>query len=150
MRDEFNNEINNYSIIIFELTKRKYCDKKKLRDWLDIFVEIDLYKYQEGGSDIMKKVAGEIVRLNADERVMFRIISQEVDEMFRITERENDRRDARSEGLAEGRAEGRAEGFTEGELNAKIETAKSMKEDGFSIEKIIKYTGLSKVEIEKI
>ena len=162
MKDEKNNIIQNYSIIIFELTKREYCDKKRLRDWLDIFVENNLDKYQEGGSDIMKKVAGEIVRLNADEEVMFRIISQEVEEKFRITERENDRRDARAEGLAEGRAkglaegraeglaEGRAEGLAKGRTEGKLDTAKKLKELNVDIDIIIQSTGLSKEEVEKL
>ena len=132
------------------MTKREYCDKKRLRDWLDIFVENNLDKYQEGGSAIMKKVAGEIVRLNADEEVMFRIISQEVEEKFRITERENDRRDARAEGLAEGRAEGLAEGLAKGRTEVKLDTAKKLKELNVDIDIIIQSTGLSKEEVEKL
>jgi predicted transposase/invertase (TIGR01784 family) len=40
------------------------------------------------------------------------------------------------------------EGKTEGEKKAKIEIAKSMKLDGLSIENIIKYSGLTKEQIE--
>ncbi len=42
----------------------------------------------------------------------------------------------------EGRAEGKAE--------EKIEVARNMKADGESVEKIMRYTGLSKEEIEKL
>ena len=49
---------------------------------------------------------------------------------------------SREEGLKEGREEGREE--------EKIQIAKEMKVDGFAIEKIIKYTGLSKSDIEEL
>ena len=41
-------------------------------------------------------------------------------------------------------------GFDKGVKASKIEFAKKMKEDNENIEKIIKYTGLTKEEIEKI
>jgi predicted transposase/invertase (TIGR01784 family) len=40
--------------------------------------------------------------------------------------------------------------FEEGEFKGKIEIAKGMKNDGMSIELIMKYTGLSKAEIKKL
>ena len=49
---------------------------------------------------------------------------------------------SREEGLKEGREEGLKKG--------KIQIAKEMKVDGFAIEKIIKYTGLSKSDIEEL
>lgn len=49
---------------------------------------------------------------------------------------------AKDEGRAEGRAEGKAE--------EKIEVAQNMKADGESVEKIMRYTVLSKEEIEKL
>lgn len=48
------------------------------------------------------------------------------------------RREGHEKGLAEGRAEGRAE------------TAKMMLEDGEPISKIMRYTGLTEEEIEKL
>lgn len=63
-------------------------------------------------------------------------LSEEDKFMYKLAE------DARQEGLQEGRQEGRQEG--------KIEIAKIMLKDGESIEKIIKYTGLSKEEIENL
>ena len=30
-------EIENYQIVLLELTKAKFCDKKELRDWMEIF-----------------------------------------------------------------------------------------------------------------
>ena len=42
------------------------------------------------------------------------------------------------------------EGFEDGKLSEKREIVRAMKEDKEPIDKIIKYTGLSKEEIEKI
>ncbi|MGV8090771.1 MAG: hypothetical protein AB2L24_02730 [Mangrovibacterium sp.] len=42
----------------------------------------------------------------------------------------------------------RKEGQREGEYRKAVETAIAMKKDGFSVEAICKYTGLSKEEIE--
>ena len=59
-----------------------------------------------------------------------------------------------AEGLAEGRAkglaEGRAKGLTEGRAEGRAETAKMMLEDGEPISKIMRYTGLTEEEIEKL
>jgi predicted transposase/invertase (TIGR01784 family) len=50
--------------------------------------------------------------------------------------------DGKVEGIIEGKIEGKAEG--------KIEIASFMKAENESIEKIMKYTGLTKEEIEKL
>ncbi len=64
------------------------------------------------------------------------------------------REEARAEGRAEGKAEGRSEGISLGEkrgkAEAKTETAKAMKTDGLSFDKISKFTGLSLKEIEAL
>ena len=49
-------------------------------------------------------------------------------------------------GLAKGRAEGRAEGM----MQRQLDIAKMMLEDGEPIEKIMRYTGLTEEEIEKL
>jgi predicted transposase/invertase (TIGR01784 family) len=57
---------------------------------------------------------------------------------------------AHQKGKAEGRAEGKAEGKTEGLKKAKVNFARLMLSEGEAIAKIIKYTGLSREEIEKL
>ena len=52
--------------------------------------------------------------------------------------------------IAEAKEEGIAEGEASGRTAEKIEMARAMKNDKEPIDKIIKYTGLSKEEIEKI
>jgi len=51
-------------------------------------------------------------------------------------------------GLEKGRKEGKKEGKKEGRKEGKIAVAKEMLADGASIEKIMKYTGLAKKQIE--
>ena len=60
------------------------------------------------------------------------------------------RAEGRAEGHAEGRAEGLAEGLAEGFARAQLEMAKNMKAMGVSIDIIVKATGLSTDEINKI
>ena len=50
----------------------------------------------------------------------------------------------------EGLEEGKAEGLAEGEASKALEMAKAMKADNEPADKIAKYTGLSKEEIEKL
>ena len=50
------------------------------------------------------------------------------------------------DGLQEGRAEGRAEGADQ----QKMQTAKMMLEDGESVEKVMRYTGLTQEQIDTL
>ena len=50
----------------------------------------------------------------------------------------------------EGRSEGVAQGFSDGSRQAKLETARILKQLGDSVKKIIQATGLSKEEVESI
>lgn len=50
----------------------------------------------------------------------------------------------------EGKVEGKIEGKIEGKAEGKTEIASFMKAENETIEKIIKYTGLTKEEIEKL
>ncbi len=54
------------------------------------------------------------------------------------------------EGKIEGIIEGKIEGKIEGIIEGKIETAKMMKQEGETLEKIKKYTGLSDEEINQL
>lgn len=46
--------------------------------------------------------------------------------------------------------EGKAEGIAEGKIEGKIEIARQMKSEGEPIEKIVRFTGLTKAEIENL
>jgi len=57
---------------------------------------------------------------------------------------------SREEGVAEGIEQGLEQGLEQGIEQGIERTAKEMKKDGVSIEKIMQYTGLSKDEINKL
>lgn len=59
------------------------------------------------------------------------------------------REEGRAEGRKEGREEGRAEGREEGKLLQKIEMARTMLADGMQLSLVMKYTGLTKKQIEE-
>ena len=54
------------------------------------------------------------------------------------------------EGLREGIKEGMEKGMEKGEQKKQIEIARKMREDGISIDTIIKYTGLQSSDIENL
>ena len=56
----------------------------------------------------------------------------------------------RLEGIKEGIKEGMKEGLEKGEQKKQIEIARKMREDGISIDIIIKYTGLQSSDIENL
>ena len=56
----------------------------------------------------------------------------------------------RQKGREEGRKEGVQEGIAQGSYQTKCETAKKLLEIGLSVENIVKATGLSREEIEKL
>ena len=60
------------------------------------------------------------------------------------------RAEGRIEGRAEGRIEGRIEGRAEGRDERSLEIAREMLCDGESVEKIIRYTGLARQQIEEL
>ena len=98
----------------------------------------ELCKLEEG----IKMAEATLFRVTDEERRMAIELS---DEKYRMYV-EDERSEARREGLAEGRSAGLAEGS----YQAKVETAKNLIEIGLSIENIVKTTGLSREEIEKI
>ncbi|MGN0734428.1 MAG: hypothetical protein ACI4LP_01280, partial [Anaerovoracaceae bacterium] len=57
---------------------------------------------------------------------------------------------ARQEGMELGLEQGLEQGRTEGEAVATMKLARAMKAEGESVDKIIKFTGLSAEEIEKL
>lgn len=58
--------------------------------------------------------------------------------------------EGRAEGRAEGLQEGRAEGRAEGENMQKIKMAEMMLEDGESVEKVMRYTGFTREQVESL
>jgi len=68
----------------------------------------------------------------------------------RIAGRQEGLQEGRREGRLEGRREGRREGRLEGRLAREVEIARSMIANGEPVEKIIRYTGLTQAEIDRL
>ena len=66
----------------------------------------------------------------------------------------NQRKEGKEKGLKEGKEkgikEGKEKGLKEGREDEKVNIAKMMKKDGEHVDKIIRFTGLSKVVIERL
>ena len=119
------------------MTKAEFCDKKELRDWMEIFNAKDLHSYKKEPG-ILKDLAEKLEQLNKDRIFQSFVDRAEIEAMHIRTEKAY----ARKEGLAEGRAEG-----IESE---KLAIAKRLKDAGQSIEFIMEITLLDKEIIEKI
>jgi predicted transposase/invertase (TIGR01784 family) len=131
------------TFIYIELPKfKKTVDKleSKIEKWLYLFRY--LAKLQDRPKALQEKVfqklfaAAEIAKYSKEERELYeeslkyyRDLKNVVDTAFE---------------------EGEVKGKIEGKIEERIEIAREMKADGLSIEKISKYTGLSKAEIEKL
>ncbi len=147
--------INKYgSIIVIELTKQQFCNTIDLKEWIEIFTNLNLEENNEKESDMMKKVKEEIRKLSDDPLFQMKLDLYEEHEKERQWELEFAKQEAikegKAEGRAEGKAEGRAEGLTEGKTEEKISIAKKMKELDIDIETIIKVTGLSFEKINNL
>ncbi|MBN2435174.1 MAG: hypothetical protein JXK07_07915, partial [Spirochaetes bacterium] len=64
--------------------------------------------------------------------------------------REEGKLEGIEEGIQKGIQKGMKVGVTKGKAEGKLETARAMLKDGFSIDNISKYTGLSEKEIESL
>ena len=58
--------------------------------------------------------------------------------------------DGLQEGRMKGRAEGLQEGRAEGEKMQKLKMAEMMLEDGESVEKVMRYTGFTREQVESL
>ena len=96
----------------------------------------------EERNKVIKEAKKEVEYLTGDEEVKRLAELREKWEMDRNSEIGQ----ARKEGIEEGKAEGKAEG----KIEEKLEIAKSMLKDGMNLETVMKYTGLSKEEIENL
>ena len=83
----------------------------------------------------------------ANEKMEFLANDKEVLRLYHL--REMAQLDYNS-GMKKARDEGRTEGRTEGRDERNLEIARNMKADGEPIEKIMRYTGLTKEEIENV
>ena len=95
---------------------------------------------------IIKESVDNLKRLNSDAAFVYGLTPEEDEMLVRNTRDELVRREA----LAEGKAKGKNEGLAKGKAEGKAEIATNLLKENYPIEKIIKVTGLTKEEIEKI
>ena len=115
-------------------------NKEGLRPELAAFLE---YVDTDVASDeLTSKLAQEVTTLYNDDEVRNSIMTLEQD---RIEEVER----AEARGIERGIAQGKELGKELGIKQGKLEAARQMKADGLAVEKIMKYTGLSKKEVEE-
>jgi len=113
-------------------------NRKELLNWLKFLInpeKEDIRMENSEDKEALKKAYEEWQKINQDpeERERARLREKYYEEMRGSKQYRNRRTASKS-----------------GEKNAKIEIAKSMKANNELIEKIIKYTGLTKEEIEKL
>ena len=111
----------------------------------------ELLEYGEGVIDMAENIFRDVT---LDERAWIEKRSRELAEHTRASEiyqaREEGIEQGRSEGFAEGEKIGEERGEASGRAEREIEMAKAMRAGNEPVEKIIKYTGLTAEEIEKM
>ncbi len=94
---------------------------------------------------------GEVARYHVLTRAEQEKYMKEYDDYVVLKDAMNTKyQEGADKGEKRGFQKGMAQGMAQGEKNAHIATAKQMKSDGMPIELIVKYTGLSAEEIEKL
>ena len=105
--------------------------------------EEELEKYSKKMNNaIIKESVDNLKRLNSDAAFVYGLTPEEDEMLVRNTRDELVRREALAEGLAEG--------IDEGKTIGKAEIAINLLKENYPIEKIIKVTGLTEEEIEKL
>lgn len=103
-----------------------------------------------GGNKYMEKFKEEVEKLNNNKEMVEFLSAEKEAELLRNTLMNEAKFDGLKEGREEGIKKGIKEGILKGQKEEKIEIAKNMIKDSMSIDLIIKYTGLTKEEIENL
>lgn len=117
-------------------------DKKTLISWLKFLKNPNQLEEKDMENKEIKEAKEKFERIqqNDQERELARLREKYVLEMTSAEDR----------GFRKGEASGEIKGEIKGRKEQSVETAKTMKDANESIDKIIKYTGLTKEEIEKL
>ena len=113
MNDKIEFGIDEHKIYLIELTKVDFCDKSRVKKWLEIFNAKDLEKFKKEGG-IMKEFAEKLEQINKDRIFQAYLDSIEIKEKDLLSEKEAIMAEARAKGMEEGRAKGMEEGRAEG------------------------------------
>ena len=157
MDEELKEYVSN--LLIYEFNMDYYMkvwyskDEKKIEEYKYIIMQNlsleDLEKLSKSDR-MVKKYMEEIERVNEEPEFREYMSAEEDNRKIENTMKRFWKEEAMKEGIKEGIKEGREKGIKEGREKGIKETAKRLKEDGISIENIIKYTNLSKEEIENL
>jgi predicted transposase/invertase (TIGR01784 family) len=158
-KNTYDHDLKDFSFTFIELPKFLKTKETQLETmeekWIYFFKYADETSEEDlnkiiGSDEIIKKAYEELNRFNwsekeyiAYEREIKRIRDNEA-----VLELQLD--NAERKGRQEGEQIGIEKGRQEGEKNAAMKFAKGLKEDGMSMEKIMKLTGLSKEEIQDL
>lgn len=120
--------------------------------WLYVFKNLSKLqnkpaKLQERVFSKLFKIA-EIEKFTREERQNYEDSLKHYRDMQNVIDTQ--RLEGMAEGLEQGRVEGRAEGIKEGETIGVKKIAKSMLQDGMSVDLIVKLTGLKQGDIDKL
>ncbi len=135
------------TFIYFEMPNFRKTEeelKTRLDKWL-YFI-----KHLEDFQVIPNIIADEVFQQAFDKAELAKLGSIEMEEYERSLKVFRDLNGAFTTAHDEGKVEGKIEGKIEGKAGGKTEIASFMKAENETIEKIIKYTGLTKEEIEKL
>ena len=147
LRRDYENQIFTDKIEMHYLQLPKFKQKckrisNKLEEWLTFISFENMEELKMIENEKVKKAEEELEYLSGDEaerRIAYLRETAEIDRKFAMTA-------ARDQGREEGRAEGKSEGRAEG----MVDVAKKMLAEKMDINLIIKITGLTKEEIEKL
>jgi predicted transposase/invertase (TIGR01784 family) len=135
------------TFIYFEMPNFKKTEEEletRLDKWL-YFI-----KHLEDFQVIPNIIADEVFQRAFDKAELAKLDPKEMEEYERSLKVFRDLNGAFTTAHDDGKVEGIIEGKIEGKAEGKIEIASFMKAENESIEKIIKYTWLTKEEIEKL
>ena len=143
LRRDYENQIFTDKIEMHYLQLPKFKQKckrisNKLEEWLTFISFENMEELKMIENEKVKKAEEELEYLSGDEaerRIAYLRETAEIDRKFAMTA---------------ARDQGRVEGRSEGKIEEKIETAKKMLAEEMDINLIIKITGLTKDEIEKL
>ena len=143
LRRDYENQIFTDKIEMHYLQLPKFKQKckrisNKLEEWLTFISFENMEELKMIENEKVKKAEEELEYLSEDEaerRIAYLRETAEIDRKFAMTA---------------ARDQGRVEGRSEGKIEEKIETAKKMLAEEMDINLIIKITGLTKDEIEKL
>ena len=159
----FNNKFRQIYIELPRFTKEESDCENFFECWIYNLVNMNKlekisFKDQKAIFDRLEKIASQ-ANLTKEERAQYEYEWKIYNDYFNVMESAEkkarmDQEEAHAKGLAEGRekglAEGREEGRAEGRAEARLDNARNLKNLGVSTDIIMKATGLSFEEINKL